>query len=140
MYYDKAIKNFTAMKFDMYFYGENVCCMNGTEVHNYMLALGRSVNLKEVFMSYAYIINITGSTIGRRFFHLWDGMRIIDKAAFRDTFNESDRFPVPVRKHRELILRYFYNMYTAYMQELCPGKSLCLEGVNTQIEGTGLIS
>lgn len=31
-------------------------------------------------------------------------------------------------------------MYTNYMQELCPGKSLCLEGVNTMIEGTGLIS
>jgi len=82
-------------------------------------------------MSYAYIINITGSIFGRRFIHLWDGMRILDKAAFRDKFNESDRLPVPVRKHRELILRYFYNMYTHYMQELCPGKSLCLEGVNT---------
>ena len=66
-------------------------------------------------MSYAYIINITGSYLGKKFYHLWDGMRIIDKAAFRDKFNESDLFPVPVRKHRELILRYFYNMYTAYM-------------------------
>ena len=60
-------------------------------------------------MSYAYIINITGSIIGKKFYYLWDGMRIIDKAAFRDTFNDSDRLPVPVRKHRETILRYFYN-------------------------------
>jgi hypothetical protein len=91
-------------------------------------------------MSYGYIINITGSIIGKKFLHLWDGMRIIDKAAFKHGFNASDKFPIPVRKHREMILRYFYNMYTTYMQELCPGKSLCLEGVNTMVEGTGLIS
>lgn len=109
VYYDKQFKNFTAMQFDMYFYGENVCCMNGTEIHNYVLALGRSLNQKEVFMSYAYIVNITGNYIGKKFYHLWDGMRIIDKAAFRDGFNDSDRLPVPVRKHRETILRYFYN-------------------------------
>jgi hypothetical protein len=82
-------------------------------------------------MSYAYIVNTTGYFIGRKYFFTWDGMRIIDKAAFREGFNESDRLPIPVRKHREMILRYFYNMFTAYMQELCPGKSLCLEGVNT---------
>ena len=45
VYYDKkSHPNFAALKFDMYFYGENVCCMNGTEIHNYMLAMGRSLN------------------------------------------------------------------------------------------------
>lgn len=74
------------------------------------------------------------------FYYDWDGMRIIDKAAFKHKFNSSDKFPVPVRKHRELIISYFYNMYTTYMQELCPGKFLCLEGVNTKEQGSGLIS
>jgi hypothetical protein len=70
-------------------------------------------------------------------------MRIIEKAYNRSQklgFTSDDQLPIPVRKHRELLLKYFYNMYTSYMQELCPGKSLCLEGVNTMIDGTGLIS
>jgi hypothetical protein len=43
-------------------------------------------------MSYGYIINITGSYIGKKFLHLWDGMRIVDKAAFKNGFNDSDKF------------------------------------------------
>ena len=70
--------------------------------------------------------------INKVFYWDWDGMRIVDKAAFKHKFNDSDKFPVPVRKHREVIISYFYNMYTKYMQELCPGKFLCLEGVNTK--------
>jgi hypothetical protein len=46
---------------------------------------------------------------------MWDGMRIIDKAASRQGFNSADKFSVPNRKHREIVLSYFYNMYTNYM-------------------------
>lgn len=31
-------------------------------------------------------------------------------------------------------------MYTLYQEQLCPGGSLCLEGVNTYTQGNGLIS
>jgi hypothetical protein len=41
-------------------------------------------------MSYAYIVNITGTTIGKKFFYLWDGMRIVDKAAYRVGFIDED--------------------------------------------------
>jgi len=66
-------------------------------------------------MSYGYIINKTGEFRGKVFYWMWDGMRIVDKAAYKLKFNDSDRFPIPIRKHREMIIRYFYNMYTAYM-------------------------
>lgn len=93
-----------------------------------------------MFRSYGYIVNTTGTYISKTFYWMWDGMRIVDKAAYRAKFNDSDKFGVPNRKHREIILSYFFNMYTKYQQELCPGKSLCLEGVNTMTQGTGLIS
>ncbi len=117
--------------------------MNGTEIHNYIVALGKANLQKDVFQSYAFIVNTTGSIRNKAFVHFWDGMRIVEKAYNRTLkigFIKEDLLPIPVRKHRELLLKYFYNMYTSYMQELCPGKSLCLEGVNTIIDGTGLIS
>lgn len=34
-------------------------------------------------------------------------MRIVDKAAYKIGFNNSDRLPIPVRKHRDTIIKYF---------------------------------
>ncbi len=44
VFYDQKLKVNNVSRFDMYFYGENVCCMNGTEVHNYLLAMGRAAS------------------------------------------------------------------------------------------------
>lgn len=88
--------------------------MNGTEVSNYVIALGKAVGNPDLFLSYGYIVNTTGQIIGGKFQWTWDGMRIVDKVAFRAPFNDSDRFYVPVRKHRELVLTYINNMYTLY--------------------------
>lgn len=71
---------------------------------------------------------------------MWDGMRIVDKAAYKIGFNASDRLPIPIRKHRDTIIKYFHNMYTLYQEELCPGGALCLEGVSTYTIGNGIIS
>jgi hypothetical protein len=39
---------------------------------------------------------------------------------------------IPIKKHRDIIINHFWLMYTNYMQELCPGGYLCLEGVYTE--------
>jgi hypothetical protein len=63
-YYVKEDKH-AGLKFDNYFYGENLCCMNGTEIHNYIVALGKANLQKDVFQSYAFIVNTTGSIINK---------------------------------------------------------------------------
>ena len=79
-FYDRKDGNFSSLKFDNYFYGENVCCMNGTEIHNYIVALGKANLQKDVFQSYAYIVNTTGTIRNKVFTNFWDGMRIVEKA------------------------------------------------------------
>lgn len=41
-FYENSVIDNVSKFFPNYFYGENVCCMNGTEVHNYIVALGRA--------------------------------------------------------------------------------------------------
>jgi hypothetical protein len=102
--------------------------------------LGAQINSKSQFQRYGYIMNTTGKMIQGKWVWMWDGMRVIDKVAYKQSFNTSDKLPIPNRKHRELLLMYFNNMYTKYMQQLCPGSFLCLDGVNTFTLGAGIIS
>ena len=41
-------------------------------------------------------------------------MRIIDKAVWKQGFNDSDKVLIPVKKHRDIIFGYFQLMYTNY--------------------------
>ena len=45
---------------------------------------------------------------------------------------------IPIRKHRELIEEYFFNMYTKYQEILCPGGYFCLQGVYTDTDPSDL--
>ena len=64
--------------------------------------------MADYFIRYAYIINstiINMGTINERL--LWDGMRIVDKAVFKNGFNDSDQLLIPVKKHRDIIINFF---------------------------------
>jgi len=45
---------------------------------------------------------------------LWDGMRIVDKALFKQSIEPTDQLAVPMRRHRDLIALYSQLMYTRH--------------------------
>lgn len=63
----------------------------------------------------------------------WHGMKLIEKALFNLEFNDTDTgINIPHRIHKNLMEEYmFWNMYTDYKAELCPGGFFCLEGTYT---------
>mmetsp|Transcript_9639 Transcript_9639/g.9308 ORF Transcript_9639/g.9308 Transcript_9639/m.9308 type:complete len:260 (+) Transcript_9639:254-1033(+) len=73
-------------------------------------------------------------------------MRIVDKAVFKTGLNSSlsgdntDKLFIPIRRHRDIVVEHFHQMYSHYQQKLCPGGQLCLEGVYTEEVGDYLIS
>ena len=68
--------------------------------------------------------------------HLWDGMRIVDKALFGIRLDASDQLNIPLKSHRKLIHLYSRIMFTSHQAQLCPGGLLCLDGVNTETPGS----
>jgi len=72
----------------------------------------------------------------------WTGMKIVEKALYNLVFNASDTgINIPHRMNKNLIEDYlFWNMYSEYSGELCPGGYYCLEGTYTTIPDENLIS
>lgn len=82
--YSKDVQGvFSAQLFPNYFLGFPVCCYNGSAIQDYIVNLGTQINSKSQFQRYGYIMNTTGQMVQGKWIWMWDGMRVIDKVAYK---------------------------------------------------------
>jgi len=152
IYKVKEIPEFSAQALPAYFFertelGEgkvDACCWSADAVAAWVESIGLSVGQHRAFRAYRDRVRAAvrprETTLPGEPEALWDGMRIVDKALFRQGLDPTDQLAVPMRRHRDLLALYAHLMYTRHQADLCPGGLLCLDGVNTHEPGGGLAS
>ena len=147
----REIPEFSAQALPAYFFertelGEgkvDACCWSAERMAAWVEAVGQSIGQPRAFRAYRDRVRAAAAppetTLPSAPVALWDGMRLVDKALFRQGLDPTDQLPVPMRRHRELLALYAHLMYTRHQADLCPGGLLCLDGVATREPG-GLAS
>jgi hypothetical protein len=152
LYKVKEIPEFSAQALPAYFFerterGEgkvDACCWSSDYVAYWVWSIGQSNGQERAFRAYrdqiSAAIRPPETPDDPPPEKLWDGMRIVDKAVFRQGIDATDQLTVPMARHRALIAFYARMMYTTHQADLCPGGLLCLDGVNTDEPGGDLAS